>query len=118
MLYSGRKIPLKDYLWRCVMDGKNYINGTYVNSASDTRFESRNPANFDELLGTFPLSSEKDVNDAVSAAQGAYGSWRRLSRIKRGEYLDDFAQLLKKDKEELSRLVTMECGKGIMEGRA
>lgn len=100
------------------MDGKNYINGAFVNGNTGGRFESRNPANFDELLGTFPLSSEKDVNDAVTAAQGAYDGWRRLSRIKRGEYLDEFAQLLKKDKEEISRLVTMECGKGIVEGRA
>ena len=100
------------------MDGKNYINGAFVNGDSGDTFESRNPANFDEELGTFPLSSEKDVNNAVSAANTAYEGWRRLSRIRRGEYFDEFVQLLKKDREELSRLVTKECGKGIVEGRA
>ncbi|MDN3515175.1 MAG: aldehyde dehydrogenase family protein [Candidatus Brocadia sp.] len=100
------------------MEGKNYINGSFINSASDEKFESRNPANCDEVLGTFPLSSGQDVNNAVSAAQAAYDGWRRLSRIKRGEYLDEFTQLLKKDHEEISRLVTKECGKGIVEGRA
>ncbi len=100
------------------MDGKNYINGAFVNGDSGDTFESRNPANFDEVLGTFPLSSEKDVNNAVSAANTAYEGWRRLSRIRRGEYFDEFVQLLKKDREELSRLVTKECGKGIVEGRA
>lgn len=100
------------------MEGKNYINGAFVDGTSGEKFESRNPANFDEVLGTFPLSSEQDVNNAVSAAKAAYDGWRRLSRIKRGEYLDEFTQLLKKDREEISRLVTKECGKGIIEGRA
>ncbi len=100
------------------MDGKNYINGAFINGDSGDTFESRNPANFDEVLGTFPLPSEKDVNNAVSAAKAAYDGWRRLSRIRRGEYFDEFVQLLKKDREELSRLVTKECGKGIVEGRA
>ncbi|HHT9121733.1 MAG TPA: aldehyde dehydrogenase family protein, partial [Candidatus Wunengus sp. YC63] len=97
------------------MEGKNYINGTFINGE---KFESRNPANIDEVLGTFPLSTETDVNNAVQAAQSAYDGWRRLSRIKRGEYFDEFVQLLKKDREEISRLVTRECGKGIVEGRA
>jgi len=100
------------------MEGKNYINGAFVDGSSGDRFESRNPANTDEVLGTFPLSSETDVNKAVHAAQEAYHSWSRLSRIKRGEYFDEFVQLLKKDREEISRLVTKECGKGIVEGRA
>ena len=100
------------------MEGKNYINGAFVDGTSREIFESRNPANIDEVLGTFPLSSETDVNNAVHAAQEAYHSWSRLSRIKRGEYFDEFVQLLKKDREEISRLVTKECGKGIVEGRA
>ncbi len=100
------------------MEGKNYINGAFVDGSSGDRFESRNPANTDEVLGTFPLSSETDVHNAVHAAQEAYHSWSRLSRIKRGEYFDEFVQLLKKDREEISQLVTKECGKGIVEGRA
>ena len=100
------------------MEGKNYIRGAFVDGTSGDRFESRNPANVDEVLGTFPLSSETDVNNAIHAAQESYNSWRRLSRIKRGEYFDEFVQLLKKDREEISRLVTKECGKGIVEGRA
>lgn len=100
------------------MEGKNYIHGVFVDGASGDQFESRNPANRDEVLGTFPLSAVKDVDNAVSAAKAAYNGWRCLSRIKRGEYLDEFTQLLKKEHEEISRLVTKECGKGIVEGRA
>ncbi|BBO17645.1 aldehyde dehydrogenase [Candidatus Brocadia pituitae] len=100
------------------MEGKNYINGVFVDGSSGDRFESRNPANSDEVLGTFPLSAGKDADTAVNAAKAAYQGWRFLSRIQRGEYLDAFTQLLKADHEEISRLVTKECGKGIIEGRA
>ena len=78
------------------MEGKNYIHGAFVEGTSGEIFESRNPANTDEVLGTFPLSSETDVHNAVSTAKAAYDGWRRLSRIKRGEYFDEFVQLLKK----------------------
>lgn len=100
------------------MKGKNYINGAFVGSASAEVFESRNPAHCDEVLGTFPLSSADDVNNAALAAKAAYDTWRKISRIRRGEYLDELAQLLKKDREALSQLVSKECGKGIAEGRA
>lgn len=101
-----------------ITEGKNYINGAFADSTSGERFESRNPAGFDEILGTFPLSSEKDVHNAVSAAHAAYDGWRHVSRIKRGEYLDEFTQLIKRDREEIARLMAKECGKGITECRA
>ena len=75
------------------MEGKNYINGAFVNGTSGERFESRNTANTDEGLGTFPLSSETDVNSAVGAANAAYDGGRKLSCIKRGEYFDKLVQL-------------------------
>ncbi|MBI2560764.1 MAG: aldehyde dehydrogenase family protein [Planctomycetes bacterium] len=100
------------------MDGKNYINGKFVASNTNKTFESRNPANTDDIIGTFPMSDEKDVNTAVEAASNAFPSWRSLSRIKRGEYVDAFTQIIKRDHEEISRLVARECGKGINESRA
>ncbi len=100
------------------VEGKNYIDGEWVDSLSGDIFESRNPANTDEVLGVFPYSREEDVKRAVEAAVKAYKDWKGLSRIKRGELFDNFAQIVKSEKEELSRLVTMECGKGINEGRA
>src|SRR3990170_1711526 len=99
------------------MEGKNYISGKFIASNTGRTFESRNPANTDEVIGTFPMSDEKDVNTAVEAASNAFPSWRGLSRIKRGEYVDAFTQIIKRDHEEISRLVAKECGKGINESR-
>lgn len=95
---------------------KNYINGEWRNGAQE--FESLNPANQREVIGTAPLSSAKDVDDAVSAAKKAYVTWRELSWVKRAEYIDAFAQLIKRDQDEMSELVTRECGKPLNEGRA
>ncbi|MBI3610366.1 MAG: aldehyde dehydrogenase family protein [Nitrospirae bacterium] len=100
------------------MKGKNFINGQWVASGSGEIFESRNPADRDDVIGTFPLSNAQDVDGAVQAAEKAFPAWRAMSRIKRGEVFDNFVQLIKKDHEELSRLMARECGKAINESRA
>lgn len=99
-----------------IVHAKNLINGEWCNT--DQTFESLNPANTKETVGIVPLSTSKEANAAVAAAKKAYHSWSELSWVKRAEYVDHFAQLIKRDLEELSKLVTRECGKPINEGRA
>lgn len=98
------------------IQAKNYIDGEWLDGGQI--FESLNPANRKETVGTAPLSSAREVDQAVGAAKHAYESWRELSWVKRAEYIDEFAQLVKRDVEELAQLVTRECGKPINEGRA
>ncbi|GIV13231.1 MAG: hypothetical protein KatS3mg021_1513 [Fimbriimonadales bacterium] len=100
------------------VEAKNLIRGQWQESISGARFESYNPADTREIIGTAPRSTAEDVDKAVQAAREAFESWRRLSRIKRGEYIDQLAQLIKRDLNALSELVTRECGKPINEGRA
>lgn len=95
---------------------RNLIDGEWSSTAQT--FESTNPANSRETVGSAPLSGKEEVDAAVAAAKRAYESWRDESWVKRAEYVDNFAQLIKRDLEELSRLVTRECGKPINEGRA
>lgn len=95
---------------------KNYIDGEWVGAAQE--FESLNPANRNDVIGTAPLSGAADVESAVAAADHAFHSWRELSWVKRAEFIDTFAQLIKRDIDEISALVTRECGKPINEGRA
>ena len=95
---------------------KNYVNGEWLTTGQE--FESLNPANLTEVVGTAPLSGKTEVDQAVAAAKHAFESWRDLSWVKRAEYIDNFAQLIKRDLAEISTLVTRECGKPINEGRA
>jgi len=98
------------------IQAKNYINGRWVDTTAT--FESRNPAERSEIIGTAPLSGAAEVEAAIAAAKQAYESWRELSWVKRAEYVDRFAQLIKRDVDSLSELVTRECGKPLNEGRA
>ena len=85
---------------------------------SATSSRALNPADRREIIGTAPLSTKPEVDQAVAAAKKAYHAWSELSWVKRAEYVDNFAQLLKRDLNEISALVTRECGKAINEGRA
>lgn len=96
----------------------NFVNGEWKESASGARFESVNPANVREIVGTAPESVAADIDEAVRAARAAFPKWASTSWVRRAEILDNFAQLIKRDLEAMSRLITRECGKPINEGRA
>lgn len=96
---------------------QNYINGRWVDAKSRRTFENRNPANWDEVLGTFPLSGKEDVDEAVKAARNAFESWRLVPAPKRGDIMRKVGDLLTARKEELARQMTMEMGKVLLETR-
>src|ERR1700731_5097413 len=96
---------------------KNFINGEWVESRSGKAYENRNPANTDELVGIFVSSNSEDVDAAVDAAKEAYKSWRLVPAPKRAEILYRAAELLVQRKEEFSRDMTREMGKGMAETR-
>ncbi len=93
---------------------KMYIGG-WVKSSSGETFESLNPAN-KKSLGRFQKGSKNDANRAIEEAERGFEEWRDIPAPKRGEILLRTAQLLRKDKERLGRLVTTEMGKVLKEG--
>jgi aldehyde dehydrogenase (NAD+) len=94
---------------------KNFINGEWVAPAAGKTHLNHNPANTKEIIGEFPLSSQPDVDAAVSAAREAYRTWRLVPAPKRAEILFRAAELLVKRKKELSRDMTREMGKVLTE---
>ena len=96
---------------------RNFINGEWVAPKGGKTHENRNPANTDEIIGEFPLSTEADVDEAVAAARAAYTKWRLVPAPKRAEILFRAAELLVKHKEEFSRDMTREMGKVLAETR-
>lgn len=99
-------------------DFGNFINGEWVESSSDQTFESRNPADREEVLGTFARSNAADVDRAVQAAKDAYPLWMNTPTPERADYLLRVALLLEERKEELSETMTREMGKTLRESRA
>ena len=96
---------------------QNLINGKWVDAKSGKTFENRNPANWDELIGTFPKSGKEDVDEAVRCARAAFEKWRLVPAPKRGEIMRKAGDLMVTRKEELARQMTREMGKVLTETR-
>ncbi|MGZ8796924.1 MAG: aldehyde dehydrogenase family protein, partial [Thermoanaerobaculia bacterium] len=94
---------------------KNYINGEWAASKSGQTFENRNPANNDDLIGTFQESNADDLYAAVDAAHKAFQTWRLTPAPVRAEFLYSVASILKRDKETIAREMTREMGKVLQE---
>src|SRR6185436_17025335 len=95
----------------------NFIGGKWVAASTGKTFENRNPANRNDLIGEFPLSGDAEVNAAVEAANKAFASWRLVPAPKRGEMISRMGELLREQKEDLSRVETREMGKVLKETR-
>ena len=98
-----------------VTDYGLFIGGKWRKSEGK-RFETRNPAT-GEVLASFPAATKEDVSAAVKAARGVFDTWRRTPAPRRGDLLLEAARLFRAKKEELARVVTMEMGKILAEGR-
>ncbi|MFN8444095.1 MAG: aldehyde dehydrogenase family protein [Caldilineaceae bacterium] len=96
---------------------KNYIGGEWVDSSSAASFENRNPADPNDLIGTFPLATEADVQRAIEAAQTALPGWATLPPPARGTILDKAAQILDARQDEIAKALTREEGKTFAEAK-
>lgn len=90
---------------------QNFINGEWKNSSSGETFENRNPADTNDLIGNFPLSNKKDVDEAVEAAKVAYKKWRLIPAPKRGDVLKVVGDMMLEQKDDISFEMTREMGK-------
>jgi alpha-ketoglutaric semialdehyde dehydrogenase len=93
-----------------------FIDGKWENPPGVSRFVTRDPSNGEEL-GSFVSGRVEDVERAVAAAAKAFPAWRDTPAPKRGEILLRVAEVLRRRKEEIGRVVTREMGKVIAEGR-
>ncbi len=96
---------------------QNFIAGKWQPSSSGEHFENRNPANWDDLIGHFPLSTADDVNRAVASAKQGFEVWRATPAPARGDVLRRVGDLMAQRKEELADLMTREMGKPLQETR-
>jgi len=97
--------------------GLNFIGGKWTPAQSGATFVSLNPARTQERVGIFPRSERADVNAAVAAAKTAFDSWRLTTAPHRGVLLRKIADVLRARKEALSRLMSREMGKPLVEAR-
>ena len=94
-------------------------SGAYCGRWLDTKgvaITANNPAT-GKPIATVRAASAADYEQVVSAAQSAFLRWRELPAPKRGEYVRRMGLALREHKDALGRLVTLEMGKIVEEGR-
>jgi len=76
---------------------------------------SHNPATGEEI-GKVALGTEADYRLVAAASQRAFLAWREVPAPRRGELVRELAEVLRANKEDLGRLVSLEMGKIYQEG--
>jgi len=89
------------------------INGKDV--FADEKFEDRNPANTDQLLGVFQKGGVKHAEDALNAARKAFPMWSRMKWQERVALVRRAADLMDKRIYDMGVAVSLEVGKNRME---
>jgi len=95
---------------------KNYVNGSFTANGQD-KMDVLSPLT-GEVISTMPLSTEKDLDDAVKAAEAAYPAWSGMPIKERVQVFFKYKTLLEENIEELATLIHEENGKTIGEAKA
>jgi len=95
-------------------------NGSYTNGkwheTGDATFEVKNPAD-GSVVKTLVDASDKDLDDAIAAAEAALPAWSAKTATERAIILRRWYDLIMKNQEELAHIMTMEQGKPLAEAR-
>ena len=83
---------------------------------NEGKVKTINPAT-EEVLSEYKIMTKEQINDKVKKAQITFQDWKK-DATKRTDLLHDFANQLRKDKENLARRATNEMGKAIKEARS
>jgi aldehyde dehydrogenase (NAD+) len=67
-------------------------------------------------IARVPSHTPANAEDIMDRAEAAFHAWRHVPAPKRGELVRLFGEELRKAKEPLGQLVTVECGKILQEG--
>ena len=68
------------------------------------------------VIAKIALASEQDYEHVINTAQESFQTWRMIPAPKRGQIVREIADEIRKMKEPLGKLVTLEMGKIIPEG--
>ena len=91
--------------------GQNFIDNKDDEGTSGKRFNALNASDNNDIVGTFPVANEKDLEKAVISARKAFSKWSQTPAPIRGEIVGRFGNLLAENKDYLAWVVTREIGK-------
>jgi len=94
----------------------NFIGGEWQASGTTDTQEVINPAT-GKTISNVPLSTPKEVDQAVQKAEQAFENWRRVPPTERIQYLFRLKELLENHFDDISCTITIENGKTLNEAR-
>ena len=98
-----------------LIDYEMYIDGSFVNSENNHRFESLNPED-NKPWATFPNASENDIERSVQSAKTAFKNvWSKTSVAERAKYLRAIGDKMFENAELLGRAESIDSGKLLKE---
>ncbi|HSN95686.1 MAG TPA: aldehyde dehydrogenase family protein, partial [Nitrososphaeraceae archaeon] len=83
---------------------------------NNNKIKTINPAT-EEIIQEYEVMTKEQINDRVKIAQNTFQDWKK-DPSKRTDLLHDFANELRRDKENLAKTATNEMGKAIQEARS
>mgnify|MGYP002369256148 CR=1 FL=1 len=94
-----------------------FIGGKFVRPQSKKYFATINPGD-EKKLAEVAEANEKDVDNAVKAAQQAYEkTWKKMPARERGKYIFRIARMIQERARELAVIESLDGGKPIRESR-
>lgn len=96
---------------------KNLVGTEWVPASDGGTFEDRNPANLDDIVGTFPMATQEDARQAVAAAREVFPAWAKMPPPARGAILEKVARIVESRVDEMAAALTREEGKTLAEAK-
>ncbi|WFD33281.1 hypothetical protein MCUN1_000094 [Malassezia cuniculi] len=95
---------------------KSYIGGAWAGAKNGKELTVQNKATLQEI-GTVPSQGVADLNDAIDAANAAFGPWSRKTPKERHDILITFYHRLQENAEDLAHLIVAENGKSLTDAK-
>ncbi|MPZ63397.1 MAG: aldehyde dehydrogenase family protein [Propionibacteriales bacterium] len=86
-----------------------YIDGGWVEPASDAAIDVENPAT-EQAVGAVPAGNAEDVDRAVAAARDAFPAWAAMPRKERADLLRRLSEALTARAERIATTIATEMG--------
>jgi succinate-semialdehyde dehydrogenase/glutarate-semialdehyde dehydrogenase len=98
-------------------DNKMYIGGEWIKSPTNKKFEVKNPADFEQVSGSYHYGNQETTTQALQAADRIQNSWENTPARDRSRLLTKIYHLLMEHRDELAKILVMEHGKPLKEAQ-
>ena len=91
---------------------KNYIDGSFASSCSDTYIDIYNPST-GKIYAQCPDSSREDLEVAIKGAESAFVKWSNLNQEERSTFLFSLADIIEDELDEFAIAESTDNGKPV-----